>query len=237
MHELALLLLTLATSSAAASPPPPPTPTGEGGHCPYFSAAPGSTASGGGKAVCAKPSAMHKWQGLKFGLFLHWGAYSQIGVDASWSLNWKTVCQFGNPQLCAPKKCSECTHADMTKFRAMYWGLSKTFNPTKFDPTVWAAAAEAAGMKYFVMTTKHHDGFAMFNTSARGAPGQPVYGVTGADCPAQRDLFGEVVAAMRKKKMMVGAYFSKADWHSHSFWVRYCSCCCCCCRCCCCRCC
>ena len=252
MHSLALQLLlptlttgtSSATSSAAASPPPPPTPTGEGGHCPYFSAKPGSVASGGGRAVCAKPSAMKTWQGLKFGLFLHWGAYSQIGFDASWSLNWKTVCQFGNPALCAPKKCSECTHADMTKFRATYWGLSKTFNPTKFDPTVWAAAAEAAGMKYFVMTTKHHDGcersccscsvpvlpvllltstplllrFAMFNTSARGAPGQPVYGVMGADCPAQRDLFGEVVAAMRKKEMMVGAYFSKADWHSHSFW-------------------
>ena len=66
---------------------------------------------------------------------------------------------------------------------------------------------------------------------------RPAPGSSGSDCPAQRDLFGEVVAAMRKKKMMVGAYFSKADWHSHSFWVRYCSCCCCCCRCCCCRCC
>eukprot|EP01052_Picozoa_sp_SAG31_P031639 SAG31_NODE_3373_length_4351_cov_2.070790_1_plen_84_part_00 len=66
-------------------------------------------------------------------------------------------------------------------------------------------------MKYFVMTTKHHDGFAMYNTSAHGAPGQPVYGVTGPDCPAQRDLFGEVVSAMRNEGMIVGAYYSKAD--------------------------
>ena len=106
----------------------------------------------------------------------------------------------------------------MEKFRSMYWNLSKTFNPTKFNPTKWAAAAKDAGMTYFVMTTKHHDGFAMYNTTSHGAPGQPVYGVTGADCPAQRDLFGEVAAAMRKEGMLVGAYYSKADWHSHSFW-------------------
>jgi hypothetical protein len=43
-----------------------------------------------------------------------------------------------------------------------YWGLSKTFNPTKFNPNVWADAADKAGMRYFVMTTKHHDGFAMY---------------------------------------------------------------------------
>jgi hypothetical protein len=100
------------------------------------------------------------------------GAYSQIGVDASWSLNWDTVCTFGNPGLCAPKPCSECTEEDMMAYRKMYWGLSKTFNPTKFNASVWADAAAGAGMKYVVMTTKHCDGFAMFNTSARGAPGQ-----------------------------------------------------------------
>jgi alpha-L-fucosidase len=133
-------------------------------------------------------SAIRKFQSLKFGLFVHWGAYSQTGVDASWSLNWGTRCSEGQQKvdLCAPKNCSECTPADMVKYRAAYWGLSKTFNPMRFDPTVWAAAAAHAGMKYFVMTTKHCDGFAMFNTSAQGAPGQQVYGVTGADCPVQR---------------------------------------------------
>jgi hypothetical protein len=56
------------------------------------------------------------------------------------------------------------------------------------------------------MTTKHHDGFAMYNTSARGAPGQDVYGVTGPDCPTQRDLYGEVALAMRERGLKVGAY-------------------------------
>jgi hypothetical protein len=117
-NTVMLLMLLLAVTSFV-SPPPPPTPTGEGGSCPYFSSEPGGLASGAGQAVCAPPSAVRKWQSLKFGLFIHWGAYSQIGFDASWSLNWKTVCQFGNPTLCAPKNCSECTHADMVKFRKM----------------------------------------------------------------------------------------------------------------------
>ena len=69
-----------------------------------------------------------------------------------------------------------------------------------------------------VMTTKHHDGFAMYNTSIPGAPGQAVYGVTGPDCPTQRDLYGEVASAMRERNLAVGAYFSKADWHADSFW-------------------
>lgn len=212
------LLHGVACTGSVGSPPPPPTPTGNGGTCPYFSVSPLASYSPSAKAECAQPSSLKKWQDYKFGLFLHWGAYSQIGIDASWSLNWATACTFGNPGLCAPKNCSECTHQDMLNYRAMYWGLSKTFNPTKFNPALWAEAASNAGMQYFVMTTKHHDGFAMYNTSQRGAPNQPVYGATGEDCPAQRDFFGEVTAAMRTKGLAVGAYYSKADWHSHSFW-------------------
>ena len=55
----------------------------------------------------------------------------------------------------------------------------------------------------------------MYNTSVEGSPGQGVYGVTGPDCPVQRDLYGEVAAAMRSEIMLVGAYVSKADWHAH----------------------
>ena len=62
--------------TTVASPPPPPTPTGEGGHCPFFSSSPGATVSGSGTAICAAPSALRKWQGLKFGLFLHWCAHA-----------------------------------------------------------------------------------------------------------------------------------------------------------------
>lgn len=127
-----------------------PTPTGTGGTCPLMAMSAGGAVGADSTASCPRISSLRSWQGLKFGLFLHWGAYSQIGVDASWSLNWKTACTFGNPSLCAPKKCSECTEADMVAYRKMYWGLSKTFNPTKFNATAWADVALAAGMKYFV---------------------------------------------------------------------------------------
>ena len=62
----------------------------------------------------------------------------------------------------------------MAKYREMYWGLSKTFNPTKFDAAKWAEAAAGAGMKYFVMTTKHHDGFAMYVAKEPAAAYAPV---------------------------------------------------------------
>ena len=89
-QTLVVLTTLCAAHYAIGSPPPPPTPTGEGGHCPFFSSSAGAAVSGSGSSVCAPPAALRKWQGLKFGLFLHWGAYSQIGFDASWSLNWKT---------------------------------------------------------------------------------------------------------------------------------------------------
>jgi alpha-L-fucosidase len=94
--------------------------------------------------------------------------------------------------------CSHCSSCYLLRFTRGSWLTSGAFHGDR--------------------TTKHHDGFAMYNTSAHGAPGQPVYGVTGPDCPAQRDLYGEVAAAMRAQDMFVGAYYSKADWHSHSFW-------------------
>lgn len=139
----------------------PPTPTGTGGLCPFMTTqAGGSVATDPtGTASCPEAKAVRAWQGLKFGLFLHWGPYSQLGVDASWSLNWATACTFGNVGLCAPKPCSQCTEADMTAYRQKYWDLATTFNPTKFNPTLWAEAATAAGMKYFVCCPHPTDDF------------------------------------------------------------------------------
>ena len=97
-------------------------------------------------------------------------------------------------------------------------GLSKTFNPIAFNADDLMSWAKRVGFRYAVLTTKHHDGFAMWNTSAHGSPGQPLYGVCGADSPCQRDLFGEMTAAARRQGLGIGAYFSKADWHAGSYW-------------------
>ncbi len=100
----------------------------------------------------------------------------------------------------------------MIKFRKFYFDLNKTFNPDRFDPKLWAEYAWNAGMRYMVMTTKHHDGFSMFNTRLDS------YSVVGRDCPFKRDAFGEVAKAFRERNFAVGAYFSKPDWHREDFW-------------------
>ena len=96
---------------------------------------------------------LEHWQDLKFGLLMHWGPYSQWGIVESWSLCSEDV------EWCRRPKGE--SYVDYVK---RYEQLPTTFNPVMFDPDKWATAADYAGMKYVVFTTKHHDGFNMFDT-------------------------------------------------------------------------
>jgi len=86
-----------------------------------------------------------------------------------------------------------------------------------FDPSAWAEAAAGAGMRYVVFTTKHHDGFSMFDT------GLTDFSVTGPATPFSRDpranVTREIFDAFRERGMGTGAYFSKADWHCEDYWA------------------
>ncbi|MBP1646999.1 MAG: alpha-L-fucosidase [Bacteroidetes bacterium] len=150
---------------------------------------------------------IEQWQDLKFGLLMHWGPYSQWGIVESWS-----ICPEDEP-WCVPD-----TIADYFAYKERYESLGKTFNPTKFDPVRWARAAKNAGMKYVVFTTKHHDGFCMFDTKYTD------YKITGKDCPfhinPKADVTKEIFNAFRAEGMWVGAYFSKPDWHNPDYWWR-----------------
>ena len=122
------------------------------------------------------------FQDQKFGLLMHWGSYCQWQIVESWSL--------------CPEDENWCERrgefaGDYFQYKTAYEGLKGTFNPAGFDPGPWADAASAAGMRYVVFTTKHHDGFCMFDTD------QTDYKITDADCPfsahpranvTQRDL-------------------------------------------------
>lgn len=150
------------------------------------------------------------WQDLKFGLLMHWGPYSQWGVVESWSIcpedeDW---CKRRGPYS-----------GKYSEYLKAYESLQTTFNPVKFDPERWAAAAANAGMKYMVFTTKHHDGFCMFDTR------QTTYRITGPDCPfasnAEADVTKYIFEAFREKGMGIGAYFSKPDWHCPDYWDPY----------------
>jgi alpha-L-fucosidase len=154
---------------------------------------------------------LEEWQDLKFGLLLHWGPYSQWGVAESWSicpedLSWASG---------ARKEDAAENYFDYVK---KYESLKNTFNPTAFAPEKWAAAAKHAGMKYVVFTSKHHDGFCMFDTQYTD------YKITDSACPfganPRSNITKEIFDAFRKQAFWTGAYFSKPDWHSNDFWWR-----------------
>lgn len=146
---------------------------------------------------------LDQWQDLKFGMIIHWGLYAVPGIVESWS-----ICSEDVDWI--PRD-SNMRYED---YKRWYWNLNASFNPTEFNPEQWAKVATAAGMKYVVFTTKHHDGFAMYDTKYSD------YAVTkGAfkDNP-KADVTKFVFDAFRKQNMMIGAYFSKPDWHSQDYW-------------------
>jgi alpha-L-fucosidase len=147
---------------------------------------------------------LEKWQNVKFGLLMHWGPYSQWGVVESWS-----ICAEDEP-WCRRK------NPDYVEYKKQYEDLKKTFNPTRFDPEKWAQAAADAGMRYVVFTTKHHDGFCMFDTK------QTDYRITDPGCPfsthPRANVAKEIFSAFRKQGFLIGAYFSKPDWHNENYW-------------------
>ncbi|RZK70710.1 MAG: alpha-L-fucosidase [Pedobacter sp.] len=153
---------------------------------------------------------LENWQKLKFGLFMHWGTYSQWGVVESWS-----ICpeDEGWTQRKGPYG------ADYNTYVKAYENLQTTFNPVKFDPEKWVKAAKYAGMKYVVFTTKHHDGFSMFDTK------QTDYKITDSKTPfssnPKANITKEIFKAFSKEDFMIGAYFSKPDWHSKNYWWPY----------------
>jgi alpha-L-fucosidase len=156
-------------------------------------------------AVLAK---LDQWQDIKFGLLMHWGAYSQWGIVESWSLcpeeyGWCERKEGSNPE-------------NYFAYKQEYEGLIKTFNPVKFNPEKWATAAKNAGMKYVVFTTKHHDGYCMFDSKYTD------YKITGPDSPfanhPRKNITKEIFNAFRNEGLWTGAYFSKPDWHSDDYW-------------------
>jgi len=147
---------------------------------------------------------LEQWQDLKFGLLMHWGPYSQWGIVESWS-----ICSEDEP-WCRRKI------ADYEAYKRQYVALKNSFNPVRFDPEKWARAAKAAGMRYVVFTTKHHDGFCMFDTKTTD------YKITDPACPfsvnTRSNVTREIFRAFRQEGLWTGAYFSKPDWHSEYYW-------------------
>ncbi|MBS1703441.1 MAG: alpha-L-fucosidase [Armatimonadetes bacterium] len=125
---------------------------------------------------------MQSWfPDAKLGIFIHYGIYAVEGIPESWSLFSGQV----TPEV--------------------YWGQLSGFTASKYNPEQWADLFAKAGAKYAVLTTKHHDGVALWDTKQDGRS-------VVKDTPAGRDLITPYAEALRRHDLKVGFYFSHLDW-------------------------
>ena len=137
------------------------------------------------KSICSeteteKSARLEWWSDARFGMFIHWGIYSQLARH-----EWV-------------KKNERISDADYHKY-------FEFFNPDLYNPSEWAKKAKAAGMKYAVITTKHHDGFCMFESKYTD------YNIM--NTPYGKDAIKEWVDAFKAEGLKVGFYYSLIDWH------------------------
>lgn len=136
----------------------------------------------------AQAERLKKFNDAKFGMFIHWGPYSAASVEASWPI-----------------------------MRPGAWGISEAdyralpqrFNPVEFDAASWVRLAKRAGQRYMVFTTKHHDGFCMFDSDYTG------YKIT--NTPYGKDVVAQLAAAAKAEAMPLGFYYSPPDMNHPGF--------------------
>lgn len=150
-----------------------------------------------------------KWfQGLKLGFMMHWAPGCQLGTFESWPL-----CDGA-----ASWSRQDIFWTDIEEFKEQYEQTSKTFNPVKFRPDLWAKWAKECGFKYVLFTTKHHDGFCMFDTKTTD------YKITNPEYPFSHHKYADITKSIfeefRKQGLAVSAYFSKPDWHDNNYWHK-----------------
>lgn len=124
------------------------------------------------------------WKDARFGMFIHWGPVSLKGTEIGWSRGREIPV-------------------------SAYDSLYLQFNPVNFNADEWVSVAKAAGMKYMVFTSKHHDGFCNWDTKYND------YNIMNS--PFRRDVMAELAEACRKQEMALGFYHSTCDWHHPDF--------------------
>jgi len=139
------------------------------------------------------PERLRWWTDARFGMFIHYGPVTLTGEELSWSR------ANSNPQ---------CPNKGPIPVE-VYDNLYKKFNPADFKASDWTSVAKTAGMKYIVLTTKHCDGFLLWDSKVDG------YNIMAT--PFSRDLAGELAVAARKDGLRLGWYFSPMDWRDPDF--------------------
>ncbi|MGQ9576323.1 MAG: alpha-L-fucosidase [Thermoguttaceae bacterium] len=154
----------------------------------------------------APPEQIARWRQLKFGLFIHWGPVSLMGTEIGWSRGGPRRGTGGTGQI--PLE--------------VYDNLYKKFNPVKFDARQWVQIAKAAEMRYLVFTSRHHDGFTMFDSKVTD------YKITSPESPYRKDVVQQLADACHQEGLAFGLYYSQPDWHhpdyrtpNHDRYLKY----------------
>lgn len=132
----------------------------------------------------ADPAAVARWKDMRFGMFIHWGPVSLTAKEIGWSRGAQTPI-------------------------AVYDSLYKQFDPVRFNADEWVSVAKSGGMKYIILTTKHHDGFCLWDTKLTD------FNIMNS--PFHRDVVKELAAACKKQGIAFGTYYSTCDWHHPDF--------------------
>lgn len=147
------------------------------------------------------------WRDAKFGLFIHWGPVSIAGTEIGWSRDGERRGYWQGGGSVPTGR---------------YDSLHKEFNPTAFSPQEWVETAREAGMRYVVLTTRHHDGFSLWDTKEND------HKITAPDSPYRRDIVRGLANATREAGLRFGTYYSQPDWRSpdaftdrHAAYQRY----------------
>lgn len=142
----------------------------------------------------AQEQKMKWWREARFGMFIHWGPYAVLGGEYHGYLT-----RVGGPAWIM-NRCKIPV--------SEYQEMTRTFNPVKYEPDKWVCAAKDAGMKYIIITAKHHDGFAMFKSNASK------YNIVDFT-PYKKDVLDALAKACRRHGMKLGFYYSQAqDWNN-----------------------
>jgi alpha-L-fucosidase len=146
---------------------------------------------GGGEAypnLKTNAASLTKWQDMRFGLFIHWGPVTLRGTEIGWSRG---------------------TQVPVSDYDSLY----KEFNPVLFNAREWVTAAKSAGVKYLVITTKHHDGFSLWDSK------QTDYDIMST--PFHRDVVKELSEECARQGIVFGTYYSILDWHHPYYTTRH----------------
>ena len=146
---------------------------------------------GGGEAnpnLKTNFESLQNWQTMRFGMFIHWGPVTLRGTEIGWSRGREV-----------PVK--------------EYDNLYREFNPVLFDVKEWVAAAKAAGMKYLIITAKHHDGFCLWDSKYTD------YDIMST--PFKRDVVKELAEECKLQGILFGTYYSIIDWHHPDYPIRH----------------